>query len=111
MARKRKGLLKEFATRQGDPNTGGQTRQVIVTAYRQDALRIARALDEGGPQKPSDLNKSLGIERARTILYANYYGWFDRIDRGIYGLTDLGAEGLRTYANIVQDLPGQIAAE
>ncbi len=82
-------LLKEFAARDGDPNTGGQTRQTIVTAYRQEALAVAEALAEG-PNRPAVLAKSLNIPRAASILQNNYYGWFYRVERGVYALTDHG---------------------
>lgn len=87
-------LLKEFATRTGDPNTGGMTRRTIVTAYRQDAERIAAHLNEQGPQKASDVAKATGITRARTILADNHYGWFERVERGVYGLTAAGQDRL-----------------
>jgi hypothetical protein len=48
---KKARLLKEFAKRTGDPNAGGATRQGLMTAYRQDALRCARVLSELGPTK------------------------------------------------------------
>ena len=48
-------LLREFARRQGDPNAGGQTRAGLVTAYRQDALKIAVYLYEAGASKGADV--------------------------------------------------------
>jgi hypothetical protein len=51
-ARRRERLLKEFAERIGDPETGGSTSRQRVTVYRQDALRCAREL--GGPGRPQD---------------------------------------------------------
>jgi len=106
--RKRKGLLREFNLRQGDPNTGGQTRQIVVTAYRQEALRIARLMQGQGQVRPAQANRVLGIDRAQSILAANYYGWFTRIERGVYGLTDAGETGLAAYADILSGLPGVV---
>jgi len=103
--RRKQALMKEFERRVGDPNTGGQTRRKIITAYRQDALRIAAALVEG-PNKPRILAEMLGVEKAAGILQADHYGWFERVERGIYELRPSGHEALKTYADIVKALQG-----
>ncbi len=93
-ARRRQMLLKEFARRDGDPNTGGQTRTTIMTAYRQDAIRCAGVLAANGAMKASDVAKAANVERARTIMADNHYGWFERVSRGIYGLSEAGRSAL-----------------
>lgn len=80
-------LLKEFNARKGDPNKGGSTRSKIITAYRQEAIRIAEHLLEYGPSKPSVIAKEVDAPKARIIMYKNHYGWFERIDKGVYDLT------------------------
>lgn len=82
-------LLREFQRRIGDPNTGGTTRVKRMTAYRQDALRLAAALLTD-PNTPAHLAKSLNIPNARAILANDHYGWFERIARGTYALTPKG---------------------
>ena len=79
-------LLREFARRQGDPNTGGTTGVTRITAYRQDAERLRAYLADHGPARPADLARALEIPRARAILSDNHYGWFLRVSRGVYGL-------------------------
>lgn len=96
-------LLKEFERRVGDPNTGGQTKRKIITAYRQDALRIAVALVDG-PNKPRILAETLGVEKTASILQSDHYGWFGRVERGIYELRPSGHEALETYADVVKAL-------
>jgi hypothetical protein len=86
-------LLKEFHRRIGDPNTGGTTGIKRMTAYRQDALRCGVAL-LGGPLKASVVAKGSGVLRAATILRDDHYGWFLRVERGIYALTDKGRDAL-----------------
>ncbi len=100
-------LLGEFQRRVGDHNTGGSTRRGIVTAYRQDALRCAMHLQETGPSKASTVAEATGVDRARAILYRDVYGWFQRVERGVYDLTPVGAEGLKTYADAVAALASQ----
>ena len=82
-------LLREFARRQGDPNTGGM-RGGIVTAYRQDALRCAQHLAKAGPTKGAEVAKETGVEKATTMMAHNHYGWFERIETGIYDVTPKG---------------------
>ncbi len=83
-------LLREFAKREGDPNTGGATRQGLVTAYRQDALRCASHLAASGPTKGSVVAKETGVEKATRLMSDNHYGWFQRIETGIYDVTEKG---------------------
>lgn len=89
--RKRSRLVTEHKKRKGDPAIGGSTRSPIMTAYRQQALACAAAL-QAGPLRPRDL-KSI-TPSAATILRGNVYGWFERIDHGVYGLTATGVEAL-----------------
>ncbi|GAB4363511.1 MAG: DUF2161 family putative PD-(D/E)XK-type phosphodiesterase [Oricola sp.] len=83
-------LLREFARRVGDPNEGGSTRTTIVTAYRQDAMRIAAFLGGAGASKASAVAKATGVSRARAIMADDHYGWFERVERGIYRLSPRG---------------------
>ncbi|MCG6883461.1 MAG: DUF2161 family putative PD-(D/E)XK-type phosphodiesterase [Silicimonas sp.] len=85
-------LLREFARRHGDPNTGGATRQGLVTAYRQDALRCAGYLAELGQAKGAIVARETGVERATRLMADNHYGWFERVETGIYALTEKGRE-------------------
>ena len=39
--------------------------------------------------------KATGVSNARAILSANHYGWFERVERGIYALTPKGMAATR----------------
>jgi hypothetical protein len=93
-ARRRVRLVDEHRRRKGDPMAGGGNRAPVMTAYRQQALACATAL-KGGPLRPRDLKAITPL--AATILLRNVYGWFERIDRGVYALTDLGHSALRQW--------------
>ncbi|MEZ5722867.1 MAG: DUF2161 family putative PD-(D/E)XK-type phosphodiesterase [Paracoccaceae bacterium] len=82
---RRARLLGEFTRRQGDPNTGGNAGKV-VTAYRQDAERLAAYLGEHGPSKGAAVAKATGVARATEMMRVNHYGWFERVGLGVYGL-------------------------
>jgi hypothetical protein len=97
-AKRAKLLLKEHERRIGDPNRGGSTKVKIVTAYRQEALRCARLLKDGGPLKVAELRRNADAPNAASILQRNVYGWFERVSRGVYGLTAEGALGLERFS-------------
>lgn len=99
VTKKRERLLREFARRVGDPAIGGSTRQPVMTAYRQDALRLARMLGEDSPKRVRDLRTASGVDRAGTILLRDVYGWFERVERGVYGLTPSGRQALKQFAD------------
>ena len=90
-SQRRSQLVMEHQRRQGDPATGGSSRHPIMTAYRQQALACAAALADG-PRRPRDLKTAL--PDASRIMLSNVYGWFVRVERGVYGLTDLGRAAL-----------------
>ncbi|PVB59572.1 hypothetical protein DCO57_21640 [Labrenzia sp. 011] len=87
-------LLREFSRRVGDPNTGGSTRVTLVTAYRQDAIRCAEYLHANGPSRGADVARATGVSRATRMMADDHYGWFERVDRGVYGLTPKGQEAV-----------------
>lgn len=89
--RRRSRLLSEHRKRQGDPVTGGSTRVPQMTAYRQQALACAAAMAEG-PLRRRDVVRL--VPDAPKILQGNVYGWFERVEKGIYGLTPKGREAL-----------------
>ncbi len=84
-------LLSEFHAREGDPNSGG-TRGKIVTAYRQDAVKIARFLAGQGAVKGAVVARETGVARATEMMRANHYGWFERVGLGVYRITEAGRE-------------------
>lgn len=91
-------LLREFDRLQGDPNAGGATRHGIVTAYRQDALKCAAHLAECGATKGSEVAKATGVSGATRLMRDNHYGWFEKVEKGVYCLTGTGQEGLKHWA-------------
>ncbi|MDB4897500.1 MAG: hypothetical protein JWN15_3762 [Firmicutes bacterium] len=101
--KKRTLLLKEFHRRTGDHNTGGVTRRPIVTAYREEALRVALYLREHGPSAPKAVAGATALAKAAAFLQKDYYGWFERVAKGIYQLTPKGEQALTLYADVVAD--------
>ena len=97
-------LIDEFERRHGDPNAGGMTMSGVMTTYRQGALRCAKVLHDEGACKGSYVAKMAGVEKATTMMARNHYGWFERIETGIYGLTPEGAKALNEHAETVASM-------
>jgi hypothetical protein len=92
--RRRTGrLLDEHRRRVGDPTVGGSVRAPIMTAYRQEALRCAARL-EAGPATVQAIRADGDVPHAGRILQTNVYGWFERVERGIYILSPRGRRAL-----------------
>ncbi len=98
-------LAEEFARRVGDTNIGGVAGVPIVTAYRQDALRLVRILALSGPMRVAALRTAANVPRAAQIVQRNVYGWFTRIERGTYALSDDGRAALTRFADALPALP------
>lgn len=100
--KKRVSLLVEARQRTGEQNTGGVSKQKILTSYREKALFIAFCLREKGELSPKAL-KDLGACKQKTgaILGKNHYNWFYRVSRGVYGLTEQGKQALGEYSPLV----------
>jgi hypothetical protein len=86
-----------------DANIGGSTGKKLVTAYRESSIFIACCLERFGPLSPKKL-RELGTEEKKTtsILSENHYGWFERVDRGIYSVTEEGKKALKQYEQLAE---------
>ena len=47
-------------------------------------------IEARGPCKAADVAEDVGDPGARDILYRDVYGWFERVERGIYNLSPRG---------------------
>lgn len=99
---RRQRLLKEFAERVGDPETGGSSSRERLTAYRQDVVRCARELAGEEALKVSVLRERSGVSRVGPILRDNHYGWFERVRTGHYALTAKGEEEWGRWGEVVE---------
>jgi hypothetical protein len=98
----RRAVLEEVSQRSADYNTAGSTRRKLMTAYREQALRIACCLSVHGVLSPRAL-RTLGTgPKTQAILYDNVYGWFRRVGDGTYRLSAHGARDLRAYPELAR---------
>ncbi|MCQ4086898.1 DUF2161 domain-containing phosphodiesterase [Saccharibacillus sp. JS10] len=101
IGKKAKRIRTEFDARSGDHNVGGSNKRKLVTAYREQALQIAQQLWMFGEASPAMLKEATGIGKTSFILQKNYYGWFERVSRGRYRLTEEGTNALSEYASVL----------
>ena len=92
--KKAASVRKEISGRMTD-TTGGTTKTVVNTAYRERAVRIACLLEAKGPMKAADLIKQGCESDAYAILRLNAFGWFNKISRGLYELSAKGWDYLK----------------
>ena len=65
-----------------------------LPVYRQQALACAASLADG-PRRIAEIRSS--IPDAPRILQRDVYGWFSRVERGVYALTPAGTTALRRW--------------
>ncbi|MEG9295477.1 DUF2161 family putative PD-(D/E)XK-type phosphodiesterase [Mangrovibacillus sp. Mu-81] len=106
--RKRIALIKEIEGRSADYNIGGSNKMKIMTAYKESCIQIACCLDKLGPMSPKAL-KLIGTgDKTPSILQKNYYKWFDRVQRGVYCISEKGKKDLEDYPELTQYYEGKI---
>lgn len=99
--KKRNAIIEEIDGRHQDDNVGGVAGRKLITAYRENAIQIALYLKECGPLSPRQL-KALGTgAKTGSILRNNYYGWFERIARGLYQTTSQGNHEITAYPELI----------
>ena len=112
-----RALAAEVVGRNFDGNIGGTSGQKLLTAHRERAIYAACALSEVGSAKPMDLVKKFGCDKyIGQMLRRDYYGWFERLDKGLYALSAAGADALKDaqFAEVVayyQNLARERAGE
>lgn len=99
-----RAILTEMSGRSRDVNVGGSVRQKIMTAYREEALGVAAALDRLGPSSPKALRAAGASAKTGRILLDNHYGWFERTAKGVYRLSGPGREALELHPELVEGL-------
>lgn len=103
LSKKRKSkLLKEIKGRTGDFNVGGSTNMKIMSAYKENCIHIACCLLHYGALSPKEVRQLGTGDRTPRILSENHYGWFERVRRGVYTISEVGRNELKEYPNFVK---------
>ena len=94
LLKKRTALLKEIERRTINANTGGSTKKRLLTAYREESLKAIALLRIKGTAAPRNL-KEIGLNPA--LFRDNYYGWFRKLQRGLYTLDETRTHDYHEY--------------
>lgn len=92
---KKSRLTKEFKDRNVNENVGGINKTKILTAYKEKCIHALCLAEKNGNVTPAMLKAELNDVYADRIPRSNYYGWFKKISKGIYGISDKGLEVLK----------------
>ncbi|MBN2771400.1 MAG: hypothetical protein JXR90_11955 [Spirochaetes bacterium] len=96
-------IIREIAGRKIDNNIGGSTSSSKkITLYRQKAIQVAVYLNFLKQASPALLVKYGCSKKTSTILNLNHYGWFEKIERGVYTLHSAGKKALKNYSELVE---------
>ncbi|MDY0063861.1 MAG: DUF2161 family putative PD-(D/E)XK-type phosphodiesterase [Bacilli bacterium] len=99
--RRKRHLQNEFLLRKTASNEGGVNKTKIVTAYRELACLLADYLKEG-PKTTKDMKTHFQETKVLSILQHNFYGWFERVSKGVYQLSGKGIQALLDYQHVIQ---------
>ncbi len=104
--KRRLAVIREHEARTGSANTGGVNRKKILTAYKEQALRVARLLRDEGPLTVDGVKRRGGPSNAGAILGRNVLRWFDREAapggrRYLYRVNLAGLEALEMYGELL----------
>jgi hypothetical protein len=105
--KRRQTIIREISSRYSEITPGGVPSTVpILTAYRQEALKIAWVMKQiNASISPRNLTRMGCKEKAGEILRKNFYGWFDKISRGEYELSIYGKKAIeQEYAQYISEL-------
>ena len=102
LKRRKRAIIKEMENRSQNLNIGGSNRKKIITSYRESAIQIAVYLNLAGANSSKNLRKLGTGEKTHSILYSNFYGWFQRIERGIYELSPKGKNELNNFPKLTK---------
>lgn len=102
-------LIKEFHSRSLDLNRGGSTRKKLMTAYREEALKIAYllSLEEVSTVRALKL-KGSHATKTSSILNSNFYHWFVKVEKGVYSLSEAGYKAIEEYCDMIEHIKQQL---
>lgn len=99
--KQRKALVSEIDGRHGNYNLGGSRGKKLMTAYKENVIHIACCLRKHGQLRPKDLRELGTGKKTLSILNKDFYGWFERVERGVYKLSGKGEKELEDFPELV----------
>ncbi len=96
--KRQRAVIREIDGRFKDFNVGGSSSlDRKITAYRENAIQIAVFLSIKGEASPAELRRLGTGNKTGQILHRDFYGWFERVKKGVYTLHENGRKSLKNY--------------
>lgn len=106
----KKMILREIDGRAIDNNTGGVTHRKIATAFTEKNIYAACIIEEYGTASPKLVKEITGTD-CSAILSRSYYGWFERVEKGVYAITDKCRAELLDYPELYEYYRGLVKSK
>ena len=94
-------IIQEINGRAIDTNIGGVTQRKIATAFTEKNIYAACIIELYETASPKQIKEITGFD-CGGFLRANYYGWFNKIEKGIYSITDKCRRDLSDYPELAE---------
>lgn len=106
-------LIKEFRGRKsGHFNKGGSVKTQVMTAYKETCLKLAWIIHQEGQMSTKAIRSQFpDLKSCTSYLNANHYRWFQRVERGVYRLTQTGEEALNMYPYVIEFFERQLKSD
>lgn len=111
IVKKRNQILKEFNGRRLKNNIGGINKNQILTKYKEDAYIILDCLVKEKQSTGKKIKELSGIEKSTNIMYKNYYNWFEKVDRGLYKVSENGQLAYKENIKLIKKIINKIKKE
>lgn len=95
-------VIEEFNKRKSNFNKAGSTRQKIMTGYKEMCLLCAYHIAQNGPCRAKDFEAiEISSKKVSAMFASNHLKWFEKVSRGLYGLSDVGKLALTEYEDVL----------
>lgn len=99
--KERAKIINEISGRAIDNNIGGVNHRKIATAFTEKSIFAACVIEFYEKASPKMIKEIIGSD-CGGLLRANYYGWFSKIETGIYTITDKCRQELTDYPELTE---------
>jgi hypothetical protein len=82
-------------------NVGGVNKTKIMSGYREDCLLVLNAIKDFESASGKQIKEITSVSKSTSIMYKNYYGWFEKVNKGLYKINDNGKEALVQYRETI----------
>lgn len=92
-------ILKEISGREQDNNIGGITHRKVATAFTEKNIFVACIAKKYNTVTPRLAKEITGTD-CGALLNRNYYGWFEKLERGVYAISGKCLAELEDYPEL-----------